>query len=289
MTLTIATVTSRSYLPGTQVMLHSLLSKGGVYPDRIEIYQDDLEESEKDTLRSTFVTVAFPDMADDLADAIARLCADHAGLQTRMRRFFSLQAFHPHNEGRILFCDSDLLFLHNVADFLDHAGELVACADRAMLEGNHRDPDTLAESEGEDDASGFSSFNAGLMAITPAARSADRWGAILARLDPAAWASLASTHTDQAVLNLVFGRSVTLADPRYNVLAGFLTRLKPATGIRLADAKGLHFNNATKPWRFDQHSAAIASDPALIKAFEAWFAAYAQFLAAQHLAGIPAG
>lgn len=282
----LVSVTSRNYLPGTAVMLHSFLRTNPWFDGDILLFQDDLTDADKERLRTAFDRVSFPDISPELTQSIHTLTRSHTRLASRARRFFSLDAFAPHYSGTSLFCDGDMLFLEDISEFAQYPGALVACGDRAQIEGHGRDPHSLQENEAGSVSGDFASFNAGLMLIRPEARSPERWTEIQSQLDPESWQSVASTHTDQAVLNRVFGRDATIAAPEFNFLVGHAARLRDTNNLTAKNAKVLHFNNATKPWLFDHHAAAVSADPAIIKAYESWFAAYTAYLTGQHFRSI---
>ena len=278
---TIITVTSRDYLPGTQVMLHSFLSTNRWFEGTIAVLQDDLKQAEKQALRTTFPKLEFPKLSADLTAGINRLVRDVPKLGGRARRFYSLDAFHPDRDGRVLFCDSDLLFRADIGAMIERSGRIVACGDRAQIVGTGRDPITLSEGAQND---GFNSFNAGLMLIDASMRRGEVWEALLDQLCPNTWQELESEHTDQAIYNRLFGDQVVLADAAYNYLVGHADQLRDTNVSPMNDAKVLHFNGPAKPWNFTVHLDAVAADAGYIKAAEYWFAAYVKFLSAHHFA-----
>lgn len=285
----LVTVTSCNYLPGTAVMLHSFLRTNRWFSGTIRILHNDLDEAHIARLSSLSPQMEFCGINPQLADAIELLCTERDHLASRARRFYSLDAFCPGGEETVLFCDGDLLFLDDISGFVTDPAMLVACGDRAQIEGHRRDPVTLEEHSVPGPEAGFRSFNAGLMLIGPALRTPANWQSLLGNLQAQQWDNVQSSHTDQAVLNRVFGDRVQLADVSYNYLVGHAARLRESTGLPLAKAKVLHFNNRTKPWLFDHHEDAVEADAAIIRAFQEWFAAYAQFLTHRHFASRPGG
>ena len=280
----LVTVTSCDYLPGTAVMLHSFLRTNRWFSGTIRILHNDLDEAQIARLASLWPQMEFCGITPDLADAVEALCGQRDHLASRARRFYSLDAFCPGDGETVIFCDGDLLFLDDISGFATNPAMLVACGDRAQIEGHRRDPVTLEECTGPGPDAGFRSFNAGLMLIDPALRTTTIWQSLLGNLQAEQWDTVQSSHTDQAVLNRVFGDRVTLADIGYNYLVGHAARLRESTGIPLAQAKVLHFNNRTKPWLFDHHESAVQADAATIRAFERWFAAYTHYLTHRHFA-----
>lgn len=284
----LVTVTSRDYLPGTQVMLHSFLQKHRGFNGEIVILSDDLTDDDQQQLASTFDRINFERPSDDLVGAIGDLVEGVPKLRGRARRFYSLEAFHPDREGDVLFCDGDLLFRSSIDEMLAIEGSLIACGDRAQVMGSGRDPHSLAELEGLAEEpiqqSGFATFNAGLMIIRQGLRTKENWTALLAQLDQDSWHDIASEHTDQAVYNRLFGDQVSLADGTHNHLVGHGRALRENAGVSMSDAKVLHFNGPAKPWNFPSHLAAAQADAAYIRAAQDWYSAYTKFLAAYHFA-----
>lgn len=281
----LVTVTSRSFLPGTFVMLHSFLATNPWFNGEIAVIADDLSEEETAALARAFPRLACAPPSAALTGVIAALVAALPHLASRARRFHSLDAFAPGRAGRVLFCDSDLLFRQDMSAMLEPAGTLIACPDRTQLAGIQRDRHTLSENLSEQDAPAdgpFRTFNAGLMVIDETLRSDAVFGALLGQLAPEVFAQVASGHTDQAVLNRQFGTEVMLADPRFNRLVGHAGRLRGAASVSLADAAVIHFNGPAKPWDFSCHPAPADADPAFIRALGLWFDAYRGFLEVQH-------
>lgn len=280
----LVTVTSDDYLPGTAVMLHSFLRTNRWFSGAIHVLHNDLDEAHIARLSSLWPQMEFRGINPELANAVEALCSQRGHLASRARRFYSLDAFFPDDEETVLFCDGDLLFLDDISGFAKDPASLLACGDRAQIEGHWRDPVTLEERAKPGPDAGFRSFNAGLMLIGPALRTPANWQSLLGNLHAEQWDYVQSSHTDQAVLNRVFGNRVTLADIGYNYLVGHAARLRESTGIALAEAKVLHFNNRTKPWLFGHHDDAVQTDAVAIRAIERWFAAYMQYLTHRHFA-----
>ena len=277
------TVTSRDYLPGTHVMLQSFLETNPWFAGQINLLQDDLSDQQKSEFSEFFGQVHFPEISPALSAAIGTLVAALDHLADRRRRFYSLETFFADAAGPVLFCDSDMLFRSDISPMFEIPGPLAACGDRAQIAGGGRDPATLAETADGAPDGGFSSFNAGLMVIGRAARNADIRSALMGELDPENWAAIASDHTDQAVLNRVFGSAVSIAPPQFNYLVGHAGALKGAAGVSAKEAKVLHFNGPAKPWAFAAHMRAARQSAEFVWAAGQWFDCYRRYLAARHL------
>ncbi len=280
--IALATVTSPSFLVGTQVMIHSFLAHNRWFDGDIIVFCADPDDGVAATLETQFARVSCRRVSTELGDAIDRLVAARPELATRRDRFLSLESFALTGYDKVLFCDSDLLFQKDVAGLLAGETRLVACPDGAMLRGNRRDRTTLKEIAADDADRAATSFNAGLMLIDAALRGPAIAEALRARLDPSAWQAVASDHTDQAVLNLQFHHCVSLVSTAYNLMIGHRIDSHASEPVRLGEAKVLHFNGPAKPWRMDCHLAGARRDAGVIKALRHWYDAYLAMLTAHH-------
>lgn len=278
----LVTVTSSDYLPGTRVMLDSFLTHNRWFDGRIIVVHDGMTHAEQEELSADFKSVAFCTPSTDLKQAVARLVAAYPHLRSRAARFLSLQCFWlPDDEGDLLFCDSDLLFLRDIRDAVGTPGDLLACPDKAQTQGHGRDRVTMAEGDGSE-GGGHRSFNAGLMVMRAALLQQRPRHRISALLEPEEWSRIASDHTDQAVLNICFGRDVRLLPERYNLLVGHAGAIRGATDGAFSDAEVLHFNGPAKPWLLARHPGSTARDGLMIRAYEEWFAAHVRHLTQRH-------
>lgn len=280
--IALATVTSPSFLVGTQVMIHSFLAHNRWFDGDIIVFCADPDDRVAPTLEAQFPRVSCRRASAELDAAIDHLVAARPDLATRRDRFLSLESFALTGYDKVLFCDSDLLFQGDVAGLLEGETRLVACPDGAMLRGNRRDRMTLEEIAADDGDPLATSFNAGLMLIDAALRGPAIAEALRARLAPTAWQAVLSQHTDQAVLNLEFHECVTLVSTAYNLMIGHRIDSHASEPVRLSEAKVLHFNGPAKPWRMDRQLAGASRDAALIEALRYWYDAYLAMLTAHH-------
>lgn len=280
--IALATVTSSSFLVGTQVMIHSFLDHNRWFDGDIIIFHAGLDDKSRDALEAQFAKLSCRTVSDALTGAIDRLVTARPELATRRDRFLSLESFAITGYDKLLFCDSDILFQGDVADLLQRDALLTACPDGAMVRGNRRDRTTLDEIAADGGDPLDHSFNAGLMLIDAKLRGSVVIGQLLARLEPTAWQAVMSSHTDQAVLNLEFHDVVTLASTAYNLMIAHRSDSYASEAVRIADAKALHFNGPAKPWRMERQLAAVRRDAACVEALRAWYEAYLALLTAHH-------
>ncbi|WP_260582037.1 glycosyltransferase [Sphingopyxis sp. PET50] len=270
---TLVTVSSPGFRIGTEVMLASFLAHNRWFAGDILILHSRLTEADEAALISAFPCTSCRTASPRLVAAIDALVAAHPHLASRCDRFLSLETLLLDAPGPILFADSDLLFRGDLSPLLAIDAPLVAAPDAAMLRGNARDTDTLAEVAAGAEAR--ASFNAGLLLHRPDPAVAE---ALWPLLDPAGWARIASQHTDQAVWNLLLRDRVHLVGITYNLMIGHRAASFAREPVALEEAHVLHFNGAAKPWRPDRHADAIARDPAYADALSLWAEARAGWL-----------
>jgi lipopolysaccharide biosynthesis glycosyltransferase len=277
--LELVTVSSAGFVAGTQTMLDSFLHHNPWFDGPLTVIHDDLPAPVATKLKSMFPRLTCRAPSGDLARAIDRLVSARPSLASRYRRFFSLDLFDGMSVRPALFVDSDVLFCASIEAVASLDAPIAASGDRAYLAGIARDPETLAEGAGSPKATPFRSFNAGFVRVSHELRRAAIRQRVLDELAPARWSSVASDHTDQAVLNRLFGTEVHILDHSYNLMLGHLGRLGAAAGSTVQDARVLHFNGRAKPWQMDDKLRAMADDPDFSFALSAWHAAYRRFMA----------
>ncbi|HMO74769.1 MAG TPA: glycosyltransferase [Sphingopyxis sp.] len=274
----LVTVSSPDFRIGTEVMLASFLETNPWFAGEIVVLHSRLADADRAVLAGAFPRLSCRPASPRLAAAIDALAAAHPHLASRRDRFLSLETLLLPPGGRYLFADSDLLFLGDIAPLLATKAPLVAAPDAAMLRGNVRDADTLAEVAATVGAP--PSFNAGLLVYDPAA-APDSAAALWPLLDPESWGRIASSHTDQAVWNLLLRGHVDLVSTRFNLMLTHRAASFAHEPVPLGEARVLHFNGPAKPWRPDRHAEAIARDPQYAEALRLWTAARRRWLGAR--------
>ena len=273
------TVSSADFLAGTQVMLASFLDTNPWFTGKIIVLHDDLDAIAQRRLIDDFPQMECREPTDELRNRVSHLVAHYPHLETRQRRFYSLDVIDGAGSETALFVDSDVVFMRSIEDAANYGAALVACGDRATIMGRTRDPATLRETSHASEVPGFRSFNAGLMMIASRLRGTGTRDDVLESLDPDAWASVQSDHTDQAVFNRLFGQQVQLLDEGFNRMVGHGTRMAGAARCPVEDARVLHFNGPAKPWRMDDRVREMMQDADYAFALARWHEAYRRFLA----------
>lgn len=277
---TLVTVSSPDFRVGTEVMLASFRAANPWFDGEILILHSRLSAADEAALAAAFPHLSCRGPSLRLAAAIDDLVAAHPHLATRRDRFLSLETLLLPPRSKHLFCDSDLLFRGDIAPLFAIDAPLVAAPDAAMLRGNVRAADTLAEVTPADGARA-ASFNAGLLVHDPAAAGAATADALWPLLDPEVWSRVASQHTDQAVWNLLLRDRVHLVGTEFNLMMTHRRASFAHEPVAIGDARVLHFNGPAKPWRPDRHADAIARDGDYAEAFRLWIAARADWLRTQ--------
>jgi len=268
----VATVSSRDFLVGTRVLFDSFLTHNSWFEGKLVVIHRDISERDQAAILREFPQVEFQRPAFALEAALKRLISEQPRLTGRAARFLSLQCLWMNSPGRVLFCDSDILFRKDVREDLMTPGLFLACPDFAQLVTSAVGPTTKT------------SFNSGLMLIDRSRRSTVMQQQALMRLDPIDWRDSDQPFTDQAVFNHVFGDEVQLLGSHCNHLVGLAAKLRETAHGPLREAKVLHFNGPAKPWAMAQHRSMISEDPGFATALAAWFAAYSKSLVRSHFA-----
>jgi lipopolysaccharide biosynthesis glycosyltransferase len=272
----IATVTSDDFVVGTAVMLASFDAQHPSFEgDRIVIHAG-LSESSIQVL-STF-SVRLHVASSVLLRPLHDLMLARPVLRSRLVQFLSLDAFFLGGYEKILFLDSDLLVVAPVDSALASSNAFVCTGDGPFYRGAARCPTTFREQ-----ATGMRpTFNAGFMCINPSMLGTAVREAILLQLRPDAWTSAEDNHTDQLVLNRVLAGEVSLLGPEFNYLLRHQQDIVVATGVRVEQARVLHFN-AIKPWQLIPTLSHALLHPPNSYALGLWLAAYTRVLDRVHL------
>lgn len=278
----IATVTSDDFAVGTFVMLHSFLRHNRWFRGAIHVIHNGLGGGALELVGSV-PGVIFRRTSETLSRSVAALAEANPALRSRAARFLSLDAFAIEGAGKLIFVDSDMVFMGDISEIVAREEPLLACPDGATVRGNARDRATLAEVAAAASHTLDKTFNAGLMVIGPSLRNAAEHEALLALTDPAVWERLQTDHTDQAVLNLRYEAVVALVSVRYNLLLLHRIDSMRHEPIGFEEARVIHFNGPAKPWLLDRLPRAVKRDPAFVRALQHWFAAFTDALTARQL------
>lgn len=247
----LATVTSEEFVPGTIVMLASFLDNNPWFDGDIVIIHHSLPAAHR-RLFECFEHVTFRPVSQrldhtlrDLAQALPGL-----GLEQKMPRFYSLEAFLIPDYERVFYFDSDILFISNVSALCEtERGRLMCCGDSCHYRDLSRDAHSFLPIKPDSEGSPLRhTFNSGVMVIDDSLRTPQNYQGLTDLLTPAVWKSIRAPHTDQVVLNLYFQDLCTILDGRYNFLVPFAHDIFEYDGFTERDIYALHFLGRTKPW-----------------------------------------
>lgn len=267
--LALATVATESFLPGTRVLIASFLKHHPGFDGDILVIHDGLPSGHIARLQALSSTVKPVLIGEDIASRVEALARQLPSIAPTRARFYSLEAIRPHGYDRVLFCDSDMVFLGPVTELFDGPSDIRAVGDGCLLRGKARDAETFAECDaGEDTIT--NTFNAGLVRFGPAALTGTDFTAILERLDVRWFSTLKCGLHDQALLNHQFRNRVQLESWRYNFLLRHRQLVLARESFRLTDIRVLHFNLTRKPWQTQNDQDGASPDPLMEWALRNW-------------------
>ena len=284
----LATVTSEDFLPGTVVMLSSFLAHNRWFSGDIFVIHENLSDAGIKLLGDAFPNVILHALSDPMALRLDALAEAVPWMSSRRLQFGSLEILSFADLDRVLFFDSDLLFLASIAELLALPDALICCGDGAFYRGNIRSHDDFSESRASAAADGQlrESFNSGFMILGKPLLSENIYDSALSMITADRWQADATGHTDQMLFNLLFAGQQTLVSPEYNFALSHREIIQQSKGVFLQDAKVVHFAGPAKPWLVNEILHRAHVDPALIAAFQMWHDGFVAFLTRRKLRAI---
>lgn len=273
----LATVTTDCFVPGTLVMLHSFLKHNRWFRGDIVLIHDDLKTDSQEYLTSVYERIHFTRVSPELLHRVNAVVAARPDFRNKRARFYSLEAFRLRGYGKVLFCDSDLLFRQSVSDLFKFPQPFVACGDGAYYRGRRRK--FLGDGEA------LESFNAGVLMIDQSLLTDEEYAALAGRICPATYAHGVNL-TDQVALNLHLAGRQHIASGSYNYLLAHRAPIYEREGLGLMDARVIHFNGECKPWMAHEVLRGAQRDPAFAKACGLWLNEYVECVQRLCLQGV---
>lgn len=276
--IAMATVTSDDFVPGTLTMIESFRAQNPWFEGDVIVINRTLNEHSKAVLHAFDPNLIHRPVSQELARRMSQI-ADRLQWKTgKELQFGSVEATTIAGYDRIIFCDSDLLFLDTIEEITTIDAPLIACGDGAFFRGNRRRLSDFVEidetvSESISRSMG-NTFNSGMIIIDTRRITSDDLDRLVARLDPALWRDDRTGHTDQMVLNLHFAGWQHLVPPTYNFLLSHRALIKSVTGLSIDDAKVLHFTGPEKPWVPFEKLSSAGLDQDYFAAFAKWNSVY---------------
>lgn len=270
--LRLVTVATEEFIPGACVMFASFLRAHPGFQGELVTITDGLSAEAKRTLHAVSPSIEILQAGEDLLERIIRLREAVPGLYETSGRFLSLEALRPAGSERVLFCDSDTLFLGPIDMMIDSDAAVTAAGDGCFLRGRARDRDTLAEvAPGSGRLN--STFNAGVMLFGPDALTGNDFDAALGELSEQRFGKLECGLHDQAIYNLVFADRHQRVDWSFNYLLKHRALIERAEPVAPGKIRVLHFNQRVKPWNLSAERIAAIRDPFRKWAVMQWLAA----------------
>lgn len=268
--LCLATATSDSFIPGTLVLIHSFLKHNRWFDGDIVVFHRDLS-AESLAYLTAFEQVVFCECSNDLAQRMKLIVEVRPEMNRIIDRLLSLEAFRLDAYERVVFLDSDTLVAAPIQDLFTASASLAACGDGAFYQGEPTSFGSAGRIAG--------AFNAGALSIDRALRTGDDYAALLRLASPELFSDRSLCFTDQAVLNLHFGGRYERLGPELNYLLAFRQAVQARDGLRVHDARVIHFNGPDKPWSAEGAVRGSERDPAFAFACAAWLQRYGECLA----------
>ncbi|WP_321327377.1 glycosyltransferase [uncultured Parasphingorhabdus sp.] len=259
-TTQLVTVATESFVPGACVMFASFLRFHPDFQGQLITITDGLSNTSEAALRRVSPRIRIVPAGQDLIERIARLADAIPGLSETSGRFLSLEVLRPSGAERVLFCDSDTLFLGPIHSMFDSKSDVIATGDGCFLRGQARDAVTLAEVERGPGRLNHT-FNAGVMLFGQPSLTGDDFSRALTELSELRFNKLECGLHDQAIYNLVFADRVRHVDWSHNYLLKHRMLIERREPVVPRDIRVLHFNQRTKPWNLSAEQIALFRDP----------------------------
>lgn len=291
-TYCLATVTTSSFLPGTMVLLSSFLETNFWFKGDIVIFADtDALTQEEQALLSLFKNVKMTPISPPLLKSVAQMMTVNPSISGKNAHFYSLEAFNLTGYEKVLFCDSDLLFLDSIEPLFSQHHPLICGGDGAYYQGLVRNKISFAVGQSTDPENEFNNtFNAGLMLIDKSLISHETYADLVDLTQPKYWMDKTTPHTDQRIFNQYFAGKQHIIEASYNYLFTHRHSIEAMHPCDFQDIKVLHFNGPNKPWRLTHALLSVTqSDFPLASfqhaAFHRWHQQYIKLMAKLHLSG----
>ena len=276
--LALATVLSDNFLPGALTMIKSFMNENAWFDGDIIVIHDGLTDQTATALKYHWPDIMLRKVGSDLAQRMAAVAAAAGWQSNKQLQFASLEIFVLDSYDRVIFCDSDMLFLASIEHLLAIEAPLIACGDGANFRGNLRRMSDFAEvtPEAAQPKSKYigDTFNTGMMIIRMNEKSREHYTQLVAMMDPQIWRNDQTGHTDQMLLNIYFAGQQTIADPSYNYLMSHRALIEKATGIEAGKARVIHFTGPAKPWLGLDKLRMTGLDQCYFEAYRKWRGVY---------------
>ena len=268
-------------------MLSSYLNQNSWFKGDIIIIHDNLEEVSKETLAIGFPGIIFHPISAQLKQKLEHLSENIPHIRKKQLQFASLEILALEKYDKVIFCDSDTLFLESISPLLKSKAPLVCCGDGAFYRGNFRRAEDFSETSKSTNYQVLrNTFNSGFMLISSELLSSDNYGRMLTMVEPTRWQNDKTGHTDQMLFNLIFAGQQEIVSASFNYTLLHRNLIYSTTGIALSDAKMLHFNGPAKPWIPNKILQESRKDAAIISTYRKWNEEFVAFLKQQNIQSV---
>ncbi|MBR9831806.1 hypothetical protein GYB57_06645 [bacterium] len=238
----LVTVSSRSYLEGTQLMFYSFLKLHSKFKVDLILIHDEFSKQEQRELNELFGVQCLK-LDIKLKNKINQLTNALPSYRKRQTRFYSLQAFKLDYDS-ILYVDSDIIFRKNIAEIFELKDPFSACIDLHSMLGGKRSLETFSA---DPLLTTHLTFNAGFFHFKPKKLDEKIYEKLLNRISIKQFSKLKSGHTDQFILNQEFTKSANIIDSKYNAYVLPARQIEQKENVESASV--WHFLRHPKPWK----------------------------------------
>jgi len=278
----LATVTTENYVQWSMVMIHSFLKSNPWFTGDIVIISNDLSEKSLYDL-NIFPGIIIEKPSEILNQQLEQLCAEMPNFSKLINRFLSIEVFRLKQYDKVLFLDSDMLVVKDVAELFRLPDSIYASLEWFSGKGRRMSDFEIANSA--DDHGEFikQPINSGFLMLSKGLFVEGLYEDLVNFIQPDHWKNTTIRLTDQLIINKFFNNKITIIDARYNYRPKNAEGIYRKEKIRLEDAKIVHFLLKAKPWNLNEVFKTASQKLEMLKAFELWYEWYFDFLTWFHL------
>ena len=242
--LCLVTVSSKEYWAGTKVAISSFLNHNKWFVGDIKIITSDARLRHKKT---SFPRTEFLWSDSKLNKKLDCLCDALPELNSYRSRLLVLNIFRLSSYTRVIYIDSDLLFLQSLEEHITQA-EFMAAPDPWLVRGFYRTRigfEKIERNEADESKCYTSFFNSGLLSIGKSYLNDKIYSDLLNLLTPEFYREVKDDIADEPVLNFYFEKYLKMLPETFNSSVHIL--VEQAQQERQV---GIHFTGKNKPWVF---------------------------------------
>lgn len=239
----LATVSTKNYWTGTQVMINSFLKQNKWFDGDIIIITDDLRLERKVAKIDNGILI---NPSIELSNKVDDLCQSLPIFSKARSQFFFFEIFKLHQYQHVIFVDSDMLFVRNMSKMNLLKDGLLAVQDPAHFRGFNRDRTTFSKisKSSSTEANCFTSFfNTGFVCVSRQYMNSNTYNALLSKIDVEFLKNNPDLLTDESIFNHVFEGSISSLALSNNCPVHLLVE-----GHIVENVSAIHFTGKNKPW-----------------------------------------